>query len=112
MSRQWIDRVHLRKPPKWITLDMDSSVSPTHGAQEGTALNGHFGCMCYHPLFVFIIRFYIQRGTSERYIKEGEQAINWTGLSCMGLAQNEVRLQLYTLAYNPGAFLQSTGLLK
>jgi len=34
---QWIDSVHERKPPKWITLDMDSSVSPTHGAQEGTA---------------------------------------------------------------------------
>jgi hypothetical protein len=37
MSAHWIDRVHNRKPPKWITLDMDSSVSPTHGAQEGTA---------------------------------------------------------------------------
>ena len=34
-------------------LDMDSSVSPTHGAQEGTAWNGHFGCNCYHPLFIF-----------------------------------------------------------
>ena len=33
-------------------LDMDSSVSPTFG-QEGTAYNGHFGCTCYHPLFVF-----------------------------------------------------------
>jgi hypothetical protein len=32
---------------------MDSSVSETHGAQEGTAYNGHFACMCYHPLFVF-----------------------------------------------------------
>ncbi len=32
---------------------MDSSVSETHGAQEGTAYNGHFGCTCYHPLFVF-----------------------------------------------------------
>ncbi len=32
---------------------MDSSVSPTHGDQEGTAYNGHFGCTCYHPLFVF-----------------------------------------------------------
>ena len=31
----------------------DSSVSPTHGEQEGTAYNGHFGCTCYHPLFVF-----------------------------------------------------------
>ena len=36
-----------------IVLDMDSSVSPTHGDQEGTAYNGHFGCTCYHPLFVF-----------------------------------------------------------
>jgi hypothetical protein len=34
-------------------LDIDSSVSETHGAQEGSAYNGHFGCMCYHPLFVF-----------------------------------------------------------
>ena len=32
---------------------MDSSVSPTHGDQEGTAYNGHFACTCYHPLFVF-----------------------------------------------------------
>jgi hypothetical protein len=28
-------------------------VSETHGAQEGSAYNGHFGCTCYHPLFVF-----------------------------------------------------------
>jgi Transposase DDE domain group 1 len=34
-------------------LDMDSSASETHGAQEGSAYNGHYGCTCYHPLFVF-----------------------------------------------------------
>jgi len=50
---QWIDRVHGRRPPKGIVLDMDSSESPTHGEQEGSAYNGHFGCTCYHPLFVF-----------------------------------------------------------
>ena len=49
----WIDWVHERKPPKVIVLDMDSSVSPTHGEQEGTAYNGHFGYTCYHRLFVF-----------------------------------------------------------
>jgi hypothetical protein len=32
---------------------MDSSVSPTHGDQEKSVWNGHFGCACYHPLFVF-----------------------------------------------------------
>jgi Transposase DDE domain group 1 len=50
---EWIDKVHQRRPPKTIVLDMDSSESPTYGQQEGTSYNGHFGCTCYHPLFVF-----------------------------------------------------------
>ena len=45
--------MHQRRPPDGIILDMDSSESPTHGEQEGSAYNGHFGCTCYHPLFVF-----------------------------------------------------------
>jgi hypothetical protein len=53
LSGRWIDRVRSRRPPKDIVLDMDSSVSPTYGDQEGTAYNGHFACTCYHPLFVF-----------------------------------------------------------
>src|ERR671933_1020125 len=53
LSGAWIDRVHGRRPPDGINLDMDSSESPTYGAQEGTAWNGHFRCTCYHPLFVF-----------------------------------------------------------
>ena len=31
----------------------DSSVSETHGAQEGGAYDGHFGCTCCHQPFVF-----------------------------------------------------------
>jgi hypothetical protein len=50
---QWIDKVRRRRGPKTIILDMDSSESPTYGAQEGSAYNGHFACTCYHPLFVF-----------------------------------------------------------
>ena len=53
MNGVWIDRVHDRRPPKMIILDLDSSVSPTHGEQEGAAYNGHFGGTCYHPLFLF-----------------------------------------------------------
>src|ERR671939_996961 len=53
LSGRWIDAVHARRPAKMIVLDMDSSESPTYGAQEGSAYNGHFGCACYHPLFVF-----------------------------------------------------------
>ncbi len=53
LSGGWIDRVHARRPVRGIVLDMDSSVSPTYGDQEGSAYNGHFSCTCYHPLFVF-----------------------------------------------------------
>ncbi len=53
LSGAWIDQVHARRPQTTIVLDMDSSVSETQGAQEGSAYNGHFACACYHPLFVF-----------------------------------------------------------
>jgi hypothetical protein len=53
LPSQWIAKVHQRRPPKSIVLDMDSSESPTYGEQEGSAYNGHFRCTCYHPLFVF-----------------------------------------------------------
>ena len=36
-----------------IVLDMDSSESPVHGAQEGSAYNGHCESVCDHPLFLF-----------------------------------------------------------
>ena len=51
LSGAWIDRA--RGGSKTIVLDIDSSVSPTHGEQEGSRYNGHFGCSCHHPLFVF-----------------------------------------------------------
>jgi Transposase DDE domain group 1 len=41
LSGTWIDRVHARKAPEGIILDMDSSESPTHGEQEGAVWNGH-----------------------------------------------------------------------
>ena len=53
LSGRWIDRIAERHPMTAVMLDMDSSVSPTFGDQENTAYNGHFGCTCYHPLFVF-----------------------------------------------------------
>ena len=37
LNGQWIDRFHDRMGLRYITLDMDSSVSPTHGDQEGSA---------------------------------------------------------------------------
>src|SRR5277367_3636215 len=53
LSGKWIDRLRERRPMRELILDMDSSVSETHGQQEGSAYNGHFDCTCYHPLFCF-----------------------------------------------------------
>jgi hypothetical protein len=49
----WIDRLREHRAMRELVLDMDSSVSETHGQQEGSAYNGHFDCTCYHPLFCF-----------------------------------------------------------
>jgi len=38
---------------KRVILDIDSAESPVHGKQEEAAYNGHFECVCYHPLFCF-----------------------------------------------------------
>ena len=50
---RWIDRIHGRRPPRGMLLDMDSSISPTRGEQEKSCWNGHYECTCYHPLFLF-----------------------------------------------------------
>jgi len=104
LSGAWIDRVHDRKPPKGVVLDMDSSVSPTNGNQEGTAYNGHKAER--------VITFYKERGTAEQWIKESKNAINWTRLSCYKLRNNEVRLQFPTLAYNLANFMRTLALSK
>jgi len=56
------------------------------------------------------VRFYNQRGTAERWIKEGKNAVKWTRLSCHDFADNQVRLQLFALAYNLGNFLRRLAL--
>src|SRR5271163_623397 len=47
-----------------------------------------------------VVRFYNQRGTAEQWIKEGKNAVKWTRLSCHDFVDNQVRLQLFVLAYN------------
>ena len=251
LSGKWIDTLWQRKPGDRIILDMDSSVSQTHGHQEGSAYNGYFECTCYHPMFCFnqdgdlerallrhgnvhsaddwrsvlepavaryramaskrffrgdaafaipelytfleaegyqyairlksnglleqqiehllkrpigrpprkpIVRyddfmyqaaswdkarrvaakvewhqgelfprvgfivtnlgggaagvtwFYNGRGTAEQWIKEGKNVVKWTRLSCHDFADNQVRLQLFALAYNLGNFLRRLAL--
>jgi hypothetical protein len=53
LNAEWVDKAMARTKHRRIILDMDSSESPVYGEQEGAAYNGHFECVCYHPLFVF-----------------------------------------------------------
>ena len=53
-----------------------------------------------------IVKFYNKRGTAEQWIKEGKYALKWTRLSCHDFDDNQVRLQLFALAYNIGNFLE------
>lgn len=251
LNAGWVDQAVVHTRHQRIILDIDSSDSPLYGEQEGAAYNGHFGCVCYHPLFCFnqfgdcegamlrpgnvhsaecwrevlepivdryqkregrllfradaafakpevyeyleprdigyairlpanevlqehikhllkrpvgrppqkpivwyhdfryqagswdhprrvvakvewhlgelfprlgfivtnlsakpkgVVRFYNGRGTAEQWIKEGKYALNWTRLSCHRFVANQVRLQLFILAYNLGNFMRRLGL--
>jgi len=53
LNSAWVARA-LGQTKSWcLILDLDSSESPVHGGQEGSSYNGHFGRVCYHPLFCF-----------------------------------------------------------
>ena len=68
LSGRWIDQVRSRQRMPQVILDMESSVSPTHGEQEGIAYSGHFECTCYHPCSASI-----QFGDLERaLLREGQ----------------------------------------
>lgn len=63
INRQTIVRLHevlvdqflasYRAPPEEITLDLDATDDPTHGAQEGRFFHGYYRHYCYLPLYVF-----------------------------------------------------------
>jgi hypothetical protein len=57
-----------------------------------------------------VVNFYNQRGTAKQWIKEGKYAVKWTRLSCHDFRDNQVRLQLFALAYNLGNFLRGLAL--
>ena len=59
-----------------------------------------------------MVKFYNKRGTAEQWIKEGKYALNWTRLSCHDFLDNQVRLQLFAIAYNLGNFLRRLALPK
>jgi len=57
-----------------------------------------------------VVKFYNGRGTAEQRIKEGKNAVKWTRLSCHDFLDNQVRLQLFALAYKLGNLLRRLAL--
>jgi hypothetical protein len=51
LNSAWVEKAVSLSKAKKVLLDIDSSESPVHGSQEGSAYNGHFSSTCYHPLF-------------------------------------------------------------
>jgi Transposase DDE domain group 1 len=47
-------RQRLRGRVRHITIDLDPTDDPTHGAQQLTFFNGHYDCWCYLPLLAFL----------------------------------------------------------
>jgi hypothetical protein len=53
LNREAVGQADCLEGSDRVVLGMDSSESPVHGEQEGSAYNGHFESECYHPLFLF-----------------------------------------------------------
>jgi hypothetical protein len=53
----WIAAVHECVPLDELILDLDSSVSATHGEQQGSAYNGYFECTCQARLQLFALAY-------------------------------------------------------
>ena len=53
VNRELVAQAETQDNSERVVLDMDSTESPVHGEQEGSAYNGHFESTCYHPLLLF-----------------------------------------------------------
>ena len=53
LNRELLAQAETQDNSERVVLDMDSTESPVHGQQEGSAYNGHFEPVCYHPLLLF-----------------------------------------------------------
>lgn len=47
-------RKRLRRKARLITIDLDQTEDPTHGAQQLAMFNGYYGNWCYLPLLAFL----------------------------------------------------------
>ena len=53
LNRELVGQAEAFDDAERVVLNLDSTESPVHGQQEGSAYNGHFESVCYHPLLLF-----------------------------------------------------------
>ena len=53
VNRELVAQAEAGDESECVVLDMDSTESPVHGQQEGSAYNGHCESVCYYPLWLF-----------------------------------------------------------
>ena len=53
VNRELVVQAETSNDAERVVRDMDSTESPVHGQQEGSAYNRHFESVCYHPLLLF-----------------------------------------------------------
>ncbi len=124
LAGEWVDRVHRRKSLKQIILYHSfryQAASWNIARRVVAKIEWHVGELFPRVGFIVtnlrfkssnVVKFYNKRGTDEQWIKEGKYALNWTRLSCHDFVDNQVRLQLFALAYNLGNFLRRLALPK
>jgi hypothetical protein len=108
-----------KKPVVWYHSFMYQAGSWDHERRVVAKVEWHQGELFPRVGFIVtnmgggaanVVWFYNQRGTAEQWIKEGKNAIKWTKLSCHDFVDNQVRLQLFALAYNIGNLLRRLAL--
>lgn len=75
LNRETLGQAEVLEGSNRVVLDLDSSESPVHGEQEGSAYNGHFESVCYHPLFLFSITETALHRSCARGMKQGGSGV-------------------------------------
>ena len=81
-NRELIAQAETQDGSKRVVLDTDSTESPVHGQQEGSAYNGHYESVCYHPLLLFNQHGDVWRRSCGRATSPATRTGTRTGTCC------------------------------
>ena len=82
----FVEKAYVMNQPEYVVLDVDSTHIDTHGHQENSAYNYHYGTTGYHPLMVFdgltgdLLKAELRKGsvyTSNNVVAFLEPVLQW-----------------------------------